>query len=66
MVFSMEYLRSVLRRAGRGGLTFANECCQIDFFVKRDFRESDDAPDSTSFGVQVRLFTLGNQDNTTR
>jgi LPS-assembly protein len=47
-----------------GGLTYANECCQIDFFLKRDFRESEDAPDSTSFGVQVRLFTLGNQDNT--
>ncbi len=49
-----------------GGLTFANECCQIDFFVKRDFRESDDAPASTSFAVQVKLFTLGNRDNTTR
>ena len=49
-----------------GGLTFANECCQIDFFVKRDFRESDDAPASTSVGVLVKLFTLGNQDNTTR
>jgi LPS-assembly protein len=46
-----------------GVLTYANECCQVDFFVKRDFRESDDAPDSTSVGVQVRLFTLGNQDN---
>ncbi len=49
-----------------GGLTYANECCKIDFFVKRDFRESDDAPDSTSFAVQIKLFTLGNQDNTTR
>ncbi len=49
-----------------GGLTFANECCQIDFFVKRDFRESDDAPASTSFAVQVKLFTLGNRDDTTR
>jgi hypothetical protein len=34
--------------------------------VKRDFRESDDAPDSTSFGVLIKLFTLGNQDNTAR
>ncbi|MFQ5567652.1 MAG: hypothetical protein ACE5EU_14975, partial [Paracoccaceae bacterium] len=49
-----------------GGLTFANECCQVDFLVKRDFRESDDAPASTSFAVQVKLFTLGNQDNATR
>jgi LPS-assembly protein len=47
-----------------GGLTFANECCRIDFLVKRDFRESDDAPDSTSFAVQIKLFTLGTQDNT--
>jgi LPS-assembly protein len=47
-------------RAG-GGLTYANECCQIDFFVKRDFTESDDAPASTSVGVQVKLFTLGTQ-----
>ena len=30
------------------------------------FRESDDAPDSTSFAVQVKLFTLGNQDNAAR
>ena len=49
-----------------GGLTYANECCQIDFFVKRDFRESDGAPESTSFGVLIKLFTLGNRDNTKR
>ena len=49
-----------------GGLTFANECCQVDFLVKRDFRESDDAPDSTSFVVQIKLFTLGNADNSAR
>ncbi len=49
-----------------GGLTYANECCQIDFRLKRDFRESNDAPDSTSFAVQVKLFTLGNPDNTAR
>ena len=49
-----------------GGLTYANECCEIDFFVKRDFAESKDAPASTSFGVQVKLFTLGNQDDSAR
>jgi LPS-assembly protein len=48
------------------GLTYANECCEIALFVKRDFTSSDDAPASTSVGVQVKLFTLGNQDNTTR
>lgn len=49
-----------------GGLTYANECCEIDFFVKRKFTESDDAPEATSVGVLVRLFTLGNQDLTAR
>jgi len=44
-----------------GGLTYINECCEIDLFVKKRFTESDDAPASTSVGVQVRLFTLGNQ-----
>jgi LPS-assembly protein len=48
------------------GLTYANECCEIALFVKRDFTSSNDAPASTSVGVQVRLFTLGNQDDTTR
>ncbi len=47
-----------------GGITYANECCQVDFFVKRNFTESDDAPASTSFGILIKLFTLGNQDNT--
>jgi LPS-assembly protein len=46
-----------------GGLTYANECCQVDFFVKRDFTESDDAPASTSVGILIKLFTLGNEDN---
>ncbi|HUV32418.1 MAG TPA: LPS assembly protein LptD, partial [Devosiaceae bacterium] len=49
-----------------GGLTYANECCQLDFFLKRDFTESDDAPSSTSVGVLVKLFTIGNQDDTAR
>jgi LPS-assembly protein len=44
-----------------GGLAFANECCEIDLFVKKRFTESDDAPAATSVGVQVRLFTLGSQ-----
>ncbi len=45
-----------------GGIAFINECCEIDFFVKRDFTESDDAPASTSVGVRIKLFTLGNED----
>jgi len=49
-----------------GGITYTNECCQLDFFVKRDFTQSADAPASTSVGVLVKLFTLGNQDDTAR
>lgn len=48
-----------------GGLTFANECCRIDLFVRRTFTESDDNPSGTSVGVQVRLFTLGSQERET-
>ena len=43
-----------------GGLAYTNECCKIDLFVKKRFTESDDAPASTSVGVQIKLFTLGN------
>jgi len=46
----------------KGGVTFANECCEIDLYVKRRFTESEDAPKSTTVGVQIRLFTLGNPD----
>ena len=45
-----------------GGITFTNECCELGVFVKRDFTSSDDAPASTSVGVRIRLFTLGNED----
>jgi len=48
-----------------GGLIFANECCQVDFRVKRQFTKSDHAPESTTFAVLVKLFTLGNEDTTT-
>ncbi len=46
-----------------GGLTFANECCKIDLFVRRTFTESEDNPSGTSVGVQIRLFTLGDRDD---
>jgi LPS-assembly protein len=48
-----------------GGLIFANECCQVDFRVRRQFTKSDHAPESTTFAVLVKLFTLGNEDTTT-
>jgi LPS-assembly protein len=47
-----------------GGLAFENECCRVELFVKRRFTEREDAPDGTTVGVQVRLFTLGNTDYT--
>jgi LPS-assembly protein len=45
-----------------GTLTYANECCEIDVFLRRRFTDSTDAPASTSVGVQVRLLTLGDPD----
>ncbi|MEM0944190.1 MAG: LPS assembly protein LptD, partial [Pseudomonadota bacterium] len=45
-----------------GGLTYANECCEIDLFVRRRFTDQDDVPASTSVGVQVKLLTLGTSD----
>lgn len=42
-----------------GALTFQNECCAVDLFLKRRFTDSDDSPASTSVGVQIRLLTLG-------
>lgn len=42
-----------------GQVTYENECCAIDVFVKRRFTESEDAPASTSVGVRIRLLTLG-------
>jgi LPS-assembly protein len=48
----------------RGGISYENECCAIDFYVKRRFTESQDAPQSTTVGLQIRLFTLGNRDET--
>ncbi len=44
------------------GLTFENECCSVDLFLRRRFTDREDAPESTTVGVQVRLFSLGNND----
>lgn len=40
-------------------LSFHNECCEIDLFIKRRFTDSDDVPASTTVGVRVELLTLG-------
>ncbi|MEM7189239.1 MAG: LPS assembly protein LptD, partial [Pseudomonadota bacterium] len=45
-----------------GALTYANECCSVDFFVKREETNSTNSPASTSFGAQIRLLTLGDAD----
>ena len=49
-----------------GGITYECDCASVEVFLKRDFRESDDAPASTSVGVQVKLLTFGNKDDTSR
>jgi len=41
---------------------FQNECCALEVFVRRRFTDSEDVPASTSFGVQIELFTLGTAD----
>ncbi|MEM9760945.1 MAG: LPS assembly protein LptD [Pseudomonadota bacterium] len=46
-----------------GQVSFANECCAIDLFIRRRFTESEDTPASTSFGLQLRLLTLGTSNN---
>ncbi|HUF86991.1 MAG TPA: LPS assembly protein LptD [Thermohalobaculum sp.] len=47
-----------------GGLAFENECCRVELFIKRRATDRRDAPESTTVGLQVRLFTLGNNDYT--
>lgn len=42
-----------------GALTYQDECAGVDFYVRRQFAESDDAPRSTSVGVRFRLFGAG-------
>jgi LPS-assembly protein len=45
-----------------GRVTWANECAAIDLFLRRRFTDTEDAPASTSVGVDVRLLTLGTAD----
>lgn len=45
-----------------GKVTWENECTEIGFFVRREFTETEDAPASTSFGLTVKLRTLGASD----
>lgn len=50
-------LREFVRAGGQ--LTYQNECCAVDLFVRRRFTDSTDAPASTSVGLRIRLLTLG-------
>lgn len=45
-----------------GQVTYENECAAIDLFLRRRFTDLENAPASTSFGVNVRLLTLGTTD----
>ncbi len=42
-----------------GAVRFANECCAVSFFGRRNFTSQDNVSDGTSFGLRVELFTLG-------
>lgn len=42
--------------AARGSVTYANECAAVEVYVSRRFNETANVPDSTNFGVRVRLF----------
>ncbi|MFK7943929.1 MAG: LPS-assembly protein LptD [Paracoccaceae bacterium] len=45
-----------------GQVSYVNECCAVDLFLRRRFTDSTGAPASTSVGVQIRLLTLGDPD----
>ncbi|MEM1298319.1 MAG: LPS assembly protein LptD [Pseudomonadota bacterium] len=45
-----------------GTITYENECCAIDVFLRRRFTDSNGSPASTSGGVRIRLLTLGDPD----
>lgn len=43
----------------RAAIAYRSECASLEAFIGRDFVSRQDAPASTSFGVQVRVFGLG-------
>ena len=42
-----------------GSLTYANECCSVEVILRRRETASSNDPASTSVNLQVKLFTLG-------
>ena len=45
-----------------GKVTYETECAAFDVFLRRRFTDLEDAPASTTFGVNVRLLSLGASD----
>ena len=43
------------------GVRYEDECLAVDFTLSRRFNSVDDAPQSTNFGIEVRLKTLGDK-----
>lgn len=41
-----------------GGLTYHNECIEVDLAVSRRYNDTDGAPSSTDFGLRIRLLTF--------
>lgn len=42
-----------------GGLSYGDECFELDLTVGHRFNDVDDAPEATTFGLAVRLKTIG-------
>ena len=42
-----------------GQVTWENECAAIDVYLRRRYTDTEDAPASTSVGLDIRLLTLG-------
>jgi len=42
-----------------GGVRFANECCSLSVFLRRNFTRTETVDASTSFGIRLELLTLG-------
>ena len=45
-----------------GQVSYENECCAVDLFLRRRFTDTTGSPASTSGGVRIRLLTLGDPD----
>ena len=46
-----------------GQVTWENECAAIDVYLRRRYTDIEDAPASTTVGVDIRLLTLGTTES---